>query len=342
MDSMQVEALLTPVSPDEPCGRDLEYDQAFMALEQSARGKPEQQFGDTVVPAEEPDWAAVRRGAEELFSRTKDLRVAVLLARSLLKSDHAAGLAAGLVLVRELVGRYWDGVYPLLDADDGNDPTMRLNVLAQLADGETFLRDLRGMYIVPPGRHGKLTAKDILVHLGKFAATSGEPALSQSEIEGVLRAAGADNRAPFQALQEGLHALTGLRAVLVEKVDAERVPDLRPLEDALGAVARFCDNALGGSAAGSADAEQADAATAGTEGAAAPRKAAGELRTREDAQRLLDKVCEFIERTEPSSPAPLLIRRAQRLLNMTFLEIIQDLAADGASQVRTVTGVDKQ
>ena len=46
-----------------------------------------------------------------------------------------------------------------------------------------------------------------------------------------------------------------------------------------------------------------------------------------------------MERTEPASPAPLLIRRAQRLMTMSFVEIIEDLAPDGLTQIHTVAGI---
>jgi type VI secretion system protein ImpA len=52
---IDTEALLAPVSDDAPSGPDLTYDPDFLALEQAAQDKTEQQFGDTVIPAEEPD-----------------------------------------------------------------------------------------------------------------------------------------------------------------------------------------------------------------------------------------------------------------------------------------------
>ena len=64
--------------------------------------------------------------------------------------------------------------------------------------------------------------------------------------------------------------------------------------------------------------------------------------SRADAIRALETICEFIERTEPASPAPLLIRRAQRLMKKNFVEIIQDLAPDSMSQIRNVAGIDKE
>ncbi len=129
---LDVPVLLAAVSPDSPCGDDLEYDAAFLELERIAQGQPERQMGDAVLPAEPPEWPRVRALASELFGRSKDLRVANLLLQSNVALDGLDGLAEGLLLVRELLGQYWDGVYPLLDADDDNDPTFRINALTGL------------------------------------------------------------------------------------------------------------------------------------------------------------------------------------------------------------------
>jgi len=94
-------------------------------------------------------------------------------------------------------------------------------------------------------------------------------------------------------------------------------------------------------AVGGGDAAADVASAQDGSGAAAPG-AIGGLRTRDDAIQLLDRICEFLERTEPSHPAPLLLKRARRLLNMSFLEIIQDIAPDGLNQTRNIAGLDKE
>jgi type VI secretion system protein ImpA len=64
----------------------------------------------------------------------------------------------------------------------------------------------------------------------------------------------------------------------------------------------------------------------------------GEIRSREDVLRLLEKICEFYARAEPSSPVPLVLKRAARLAEMDFMQIMQDLSPDAISQIRTITG----
>jgi type VI secretion system protein ImpA len=64
----------------------------------------------------------------------------------------------------------------------------------------------------------------------------------------------------------------------------------------------------------------------------------GTVNSRADVSRAIDQLCDWLERTEPSHPAPLLLRRAQRLLNKNFLEIIRDIAPDGTDQVVRLAG----
>jgi type VI secretion system protein ImpA len=65
----------------------------------------------------------------------------------------------------------------------------------------------------------------------------------------------------------------------------------------------------------------------------------GQISSREDAIRQLERVCAWIERNEPSHPAPLLIRRAQRLMRKSFFEIIRDLVPDGIETIERIAGV---
>ena len=339
---MEIEPLLAEVSPDSPCGPDLEYDPDFIALEQAARGKPEQQFGDTVVPAEEPDWIQVKKQAQALLSRSKDLRVAMLLTRALTCLEGMAGLAAGLHLTEQLLSRYWDQVHPLLDPDEGNDPTMRLNALAPLGDPETLLRDVRNMNMFGTGKLGRLSARTILLALEKLPPAEDEAVPSRTEIESVVHAAATDDPASLQALRDAMQTIGMLYALLAEKVGYDRAPDIKPLTDLLKPVAQLCDAVLGAGAQSAAAAgEEVLVENTGTSGAASPVASSGEIRSREDAVRLLERVCEFMERTEPANPAPLFIRRAQRLMSKSFVEIIQELAPDSLDQIQRITGFER-
>lgn len=332
---MDLEPLLQPAAADAPpCGPDLEYDAEFMALDAASRGKPEQVFGETVVPAEEPDWNDVRARAVALFTRTKDLRVAMTLLRALTRTEDLAGFASGLALLRELLGRYWQDVHPRLDAEDHDDPAMRLSALAALESGvETVLRDLRSALVVPSTAHGRVSVRDVLLASGRLAPMGAERVPSATEIEETIRAGAGSAPRAGDAAAAALEAASALQSILAERVGGhERAPDLGPLLDTLRVVADTVARATGIPAAAPAPVGEAPSTS---EAPAMP----GEIRSRDDAMKLLDKVCVFLERTEPANPAPLLIRRAQRLMTKSFVEIIEDLAPESLGQIRTIAGI---
>src|SRR5690606_35291584 len=77
-----------------------------------------------------------------LHRRTKDLRVACHLARAVIETDGLDGFCACLALVRSYIEDYWDQVHPLLDPEDDNDPTERVNIVASLADKSSTVSQL--------------------------------------------------------------------------------------------------------------------------------------------------------------------------------------------------------
>src|SRR5512134_4006982 len=109
---LDLELLLSPLGGESPGGADLVYDPVFVEMEQAALGKPERQYGDKVYPAEPADWPAVHERVLALLPRTRDLRLAVMLARCQARLHGLGGYAQGLALVRGLLERHWDHVHP--------------------------------------------------------------------------------------------------------------------------------------------------------------------------------------------------------------------------------------
>jgi type VI secretion system protein ImpA len=117
---------------------------------------------------------------------------------------------------------------------------------------------------------------------------------------------------------------------------------LSALIDEAAATLRELQPAGAGEPPAAADSGNPDAA-AGTPGApgapaAAPAALQGEVSSRADVIKVIDKVCAYYERHEPSSPVPLLLNRARRLVDKSFMEILQDLAPEGLGQARQIGG----
>jgi type VI secretion system protein ImpA len=86
-----------------------------------------------------------------------------------------------------------------------------------------------------------------------------------------------------------------------------------------------------GSNGGATTSEAADA-QAGT-------VAIGNIKSRQDAIRALDAVAEYFRRNEPSSPIPLIVDRAKRLVAKDFLEVLADIAPDALGVARAAGGL---
>lgn len=332
MPALDLESLLAPLPGDAPCGANLEYDPAFQALEEAAAGKPERQY-DKVYPAEPPDWPAVRELALGLATRTRDLRIAVWLARSGARVEGFGAALQGLQLLHGLIERHWEQVHPLLDANDHNDPTARLTALAPLTH-DAGLADLRAAGLVPV--RGALTVRELELAFGNAEPRPGESVPTRDGATPAVAAAQAQFAGLAEGMAQGAELALAIEKSLDARLGAAHSPDLAPLRKLLDDVAAAGRVAQGGAEAGTDAAEGAAAV------GAPAAKPAGAIQSREDAIRMLQRVCEWIERNEPSNPAPLLIQRAQRLMKKNFLEIIRDLVPEGLSQIEKLAGPGRE
>ena len=218
-----LDALLAPVSSADPCGANLEYgDTAFAELDRSAVGKAEQQIGTTIIAAEEPDWKAVGRLATDLLARTKDLRVAVHLTKALLHTEGLQGLADGLTLVGRLVEGFWVTLYPRLDPEDDNDPTMRVNILATLTE-PGVLTAVRTTSVVTSRTIGRFSLKDVEGAATESSSAGGNGAGHSTAA--TIDAAGMDSdltslQASAAAANACVAALASLESALAARVES--------------------------------------------------------------------------------------------------------------------------
>lgn len=335
-----IETLLSPISEALPSGDDLEYDAAFTALEAEAQPKAEQQFGDTLIPAVEPEWRALTGRATDLLQRSKDVRVGVLALRAATRTQGLEGFSLGLTLLVGLVDRFWDTLHPQLDADDDNDPTMRMNALAPLSDSSMVLRDLYDCVLGTSRAVGAIRVRDIAIAHSKLTASGKDPAYSLPQVTDALLDIYTATPNVFD-LAIGAAALTQqLEALIEAKTGRGDQIDLKPLRTLTHLLRTVCQATVT-----AANPEAAQAAEAEADGNAAPGAARaaggpmrGEISTRQDALQMLDKVIAFLEKTEPGNPAPMLIKRAKRLVGVSFIDIMNDLAPDAINSIQNITG----
>ncbi|WP_338846786.1 type VI secretion system protein TssA [Massilia sp. W12] len=349
MSVINIDDYLHDISESEPSGPDHEYDPDFQELERQAEGKPEVQYGDTIQPAVPPEWKVVKKMALDLLGRTHDLRIAVLLTRSLMALNGMPGFADGLHLIRRYIDERWDTLHPMLDVDDDNDPIFRINSLTALIDQPTTIRELKDTPIIILPGLGPLTIKGLEIANGELSVPEDHPKLSMTSIDAAVLDADEERvQMALQAAQLAWESARDIERSLGEKVGNSQALNMSVLVKNLKRAYDFMQervNRRGGGADSGAQESQDGASSEGGGVAAAAGGAvrmqaiSGEICSREDVARMIDKICTYYERFEPSSPVPLVMQRAKRLIHKNFFEIMEDLAPDGINQVTVVTGI---
>ncbi len=342
---MTLDVWLQPVAGDDPCGPNLEYDAEFQQLEDAAVEKRGEEFGrdggDVMrIEGKAVNWNEVRTLAEGLLTRSKDLRVAVYLTRALLHVQGFSGIADGLALINGLFENFWEGVHPRLEEED-QDATIRVNALVPLGSLDAVVADVRGSVVLTSRRYGQLAVREIEMAQGRLKPPTDAKVHSESELGVLLAAAVEENPAVRKVAGQALASLKALTATISERAGPSFVLDLKALQAVLFNVDQAFATALPEDVAEGAATDDADAAQSGRELPAVRARAAvaaGEINSREDVVRILGRLCEYLVRHEPTNPVQILLRRAQRMMNMSFLELMHDLAPDGLEQAETVVG----
>ncbi len=357
MSPIDMEGLLAPVSEETPCGEDLSYDPAYVELETAAQGTAEQRMGDSVVAAQEPNWRDVRERCTDLLARSKDLRLVLHLTLALLRLEGLAGFRDGLALLHGLLERFWGDLHPRLDPEDDNDPTERMNIVSSLSppagvyqDPMQFLRRVREAPLCASRSLGRFSLRDIMAATGEVPAEPDSPAPEMSVIEAAFADTDVEElQALAQAVEQAAGYVGSIDALLTQQVGAGRAPDLGGILQVLAQVRKHVQNGLArhgvtqpvaaGPAPGPAAAEAAAGAAAGGEASpAAPPARPGEIRSPQDVVLALDSICQYYERHEPSSPVPLLLTRARRLVSKSFIDIVRDLTPEALQKLELLGG----
>jgi type VI secretion system protein ImpA len=339
------EELLKPISDQAPCGGDLSYDPSFQALETMVRGKPETQFS----PAEPPDWKDLYARCLELFARSKDLRIATILSVAVLELHGLPGFQESLALIKGLLERYWATIYPQLDPSDDSDPLERMNIIATMATpigtfGDPFriLERLRAAPLCDSVQMGRYGLADILRAETGAPAEGDKPAPTLPQIDAAFRDSNQEELGGlYRTLSNCVTLVTGTDDLLTRTVGASRAPDLTPLLAELVSMQKRVAPYL--PAISHPAAIEGTVPASGISISLAPTTPSftGEIRSREDVVKLLDKICDYYTQAEPSSPVPLVLKRAARLAEMDFMQIIQDMSPEAIAQIQKITGEAK-
>jgi type VI secretion system protein ImpA len=343
MGLLDIASLLAPLSGEIATGEDLEYDKDFIELELNAQGTPDRvelvkdpdsgRDSEKIVPGKEPNPKEVLDTALSLFKRTKDLRVAMHVAYGATRIDGLPGLASATELISLLLTQFWDEIHPRLDADDP-DPFMRINILNGFVDPAKLLRALKNAPLAEARAIGRFTLRDIEVAYGEASALEGQAAATKELLHATCIES--DQAVLAERLAACKAALANLKAIV--SIFNERTtsyPDF-------GALKKLLDRAVAlyeGVAQTSATEDVAVESNTESGYESAAKSVSGKIASRSDAKKMLEQVCVYLEQSEPAHPSPLLLRRAIRLLDMNFLDIMRELTPGVVSEIEQLGGI---
>jgi type VI secretion system protein ImpA len=320
---LQLDELLEPVTDGQPLGLPLRARDEFDALRTIFDGlRSPPPITENYSVNDEQDfrvnWQQAKEQALELARNGRDLRVWVWLARISLVIDGLPGLADGLELIGRGLERYWDMVQP-------RNPTAtnprdrfrgRVSALTELGitNWEVGLDKLNGS-----GRTiGRLRAD-----LDQMVEGSRPNEITREVVAGCYEA--------IRRIADVFHRGFG------ENADPRLGFDL-----ILEAIQRAEAKVAASDPAGSVGHPEPGTEAPADSGMGLPREVPGKVgpvRGRDDVVHVLGLVLDYYRANEPSSPVPLLVERARRLVSASFVDALKELAPDGLKQLQTVAGI---
>jgi type VI secretion system protein ImpA len=337
-------ALCEPVSVDAPCGIDLEDTQLLASFDAFRI------FGSDTPLGADIDWPGIREQALAALGQSRDFRLLAYFAAATLRIEGTGAFCELLTVADRWLAERWDEVFPRVE----DDALLRKNALNCFADRMAIVAPLRRSPVISHRRLGAITLRDIELATGQLDATETDRnALAPAQIDAALADSPAEELATLLGHVTGAaDSLAHIVASMQQHAGAQSAPDFDPLCKPLERIRKIVSQNL--SARGAAN---SGTQVSGTSGEYAGRAARGNgldeldnntvsvqpdgrdiINSRQDAIRAIDAAVLFFRRHEPSSPVPLLLERAKRLVSKSFMEVLEDVAPEGLPQARLIVG----
>jgi type VI secretion system protein ImpA len=108
--------LLNPIPGANPSGENLKYAPVYDKIKEARRQDDDAPQGDWQRERKLADYTAVLKLAgDALATKSKDLQLAAWITEAALNKEGFPGLLAGLKLIRGLIEKFWDTLYPELE-----------------------------------------------------------------------------------------------------------------------------------------------------------------------------------------------------------------------------------
>lgn len=345
------ELILTPVSDENKCGHNLEGMADFQHFFFAAQGTPERYDGKNTMPAEPPDWRAIKKQALTFLQQTRDLKLISTLAQAVLNTEGFVPFSDCLIGLAELVNEQWEQVYPPLDEEDG-DPLERIAGLSHL--NETFIyQTLKHLPLASLRGVGAVSLSSLA---GSDVTTA---SLSDSQIKGIFQENNIDDlQLLFNAVRYSHSSLVRINNTFIEKAGHEYALDFSKTLMALEQITQVLNEHVALEERASKENSEVsnedisptvptvqELNTTQTDlqevHQAIDEQNVASVKSREDVERCLRAITEYYANNEPTSPLPILIHRALKLVNKDFLGVMKDIYPDALPALHQLGGIDE-
>ncbi len=342
---------IAPVSPEEPCGPDLdlEGDAEFMNFIAATEGLLPTNY--YAFQRETIDFPAAFQATDKLLKRTLDVRLLTLGAKLSALDRDVAGFARFIGNLAWLFAEHWEGAHPRAE---GGDYSIRLAQLMALEDNALVLLPLQYARLLELPREGSFSYRDQLAASGavqprtvtRYNAkgekeiSADEKFVAQKTIDKILRDVELEKLAALVETLRGLSgAIQSIKATTIEHVGYENAVELPKLDKLVRDMMEFARAALVARDPSLAPAQEAAPDAAAEEGAASVAAPSG-FASRPEVDAALAAAFGYFAASEPTSPSLLLIRQAREMLGKNLYEVMQLLAAQHADNARVSVGPD--
>ena len=352
---IDVSSLLEPISADNAVGLDLRQDASPQSVysrirdaRKAARAAERSNIFDDKSTEADEHWRLVfELVPKALKDNSKDLEIACWYAESLIRKAGFKGLRDGFSLIRQLIEKFWDNIYPLPDDDGVETRVAALTGLNGEGAEGVLIAPIRTAYITEGGQSGPfsywqykqaLDAQRITDEQGR----GDQIAKNGFSLDDILAAVEQSSQEFYVNLRDDvrdtLDEYKRIGQLLIERCGVHDSPPtsniVNILTDTLGAIthiARFKLPEPETEAAGGG-------VGAGTSGATA---VGGAINSRAEALKQLSHISQFFRRTEPHSPLSYIIEKAVRWGDMSLGELMHELIPDSGSRntYSSLTGV---
>jgi type VI secretion system protein ImpA len=335
------ESLLAPIDGDDPAGarpsildrnKLKEYREDFdpeRDLSEEDRRDPKYAEAQKKVP----QWDKVLQFGTQYFSRTgKDLTVAMAMTEALTKQTGFAGLRDGLKLLRRLCEDCWDRMHPVID-----DPTNPDDVEGRVAPFAFIDDDIKTPFFPNSVRSIPLLTTPDGVDVSFAACQTYGPdspaKVTQEDFRAAVSSANEGQVERIRTMNEDIDAALIELQALVDVLDAKagsNAPGLGGLRKAIQDCQSMTQEVVrlrgsGAEVEPEADEAEVGGAEGGTSGGGGG--GLGAVRSRDDVYAKFNELTIILERIDPHSPVPFLIRRAMEMRDLKFPELVDKLTS---------------